>query len=183
MDRFAFDDLYVRRLKEHDRETEDHFSKFFGEALFAKLHNRLPPQDVDDAVQDVLARVLSRLDELREGCKLAAFVLGFCNNVLLERYRNKESRTERLDEPHEKIVGESNPEAELLKKEATACVRQVLSGMGDTRDADILRKIFLYERDRGEVCRRFGVDAKYLRVLLHRAKKEFRAAYRRRRER
>jgi RNA polymerase sigma-70 factor (ECF subfamily) len=183
MDRFAFDDLYVRRLKEHDPVIEAHFGEYFRPVLFAKLYKSLAPQEVEDAVQDVLARVLSRLDELREDCKLGAFVLGFCGKIVLERYRNKESRTEPLGEQQEKLPSKSDPEAELLEKEIVACVRQVLSDMGDTRDARILREIFLEERSRDEVCKQFDVDLSYLRVLLHRAKEEFRAAYRRRNKR
>jgi RNA polymerase sigma-70 factor, ECF subfamily len=181
MDRFTFDDLYVRRLKEHDRETEAHFGEYFRPLLFAKLCRRLPAQDIDDAINDVFERVLTRLGELRESSKLGAFVLGFCNYVLLERYRS-ESRTDPLDEVTDTIAGKSDTEAELLTEETAACVREVLSEMRDRREADLLRAIFLEDRDRDEVCRRLGVDAKYLRVLLHRAKKKFQAAYRRRTE-
>jgi RNA polymerase sigma-70 factor (ECF subfamily) len=43
-----------------------------------------------------------------------------------------------------------------------------------------LKAVFFDERDRDEVCREFGVDRDYLRVLLHRAKQEFKAEYLRR---
>jgi len=35
----------------------------------------------------------------------------------------------------------------------------------------------LEERDKDEVCRDYGVDREYLRVLLHRAKKSFKSMY------
>ena len=41
----------------------------------------------------------------------------------------------------------------------------------------MLKAVFLDERDRDEVCREFGVDRDYLRVLLHRAKQEFKNEY------
>jgi RNA polymerase sigma-70 factor (ECF subfamily) len=37
--------------------------------------------------------------------------------------------------------------------------------------------VFLEERDKDEVCRDFGVDRNYLRVLLHRAKQTFKYHY------
>jgi RNA polymerase sigma factor (sigma-70 family) len=177
MDRFTFDDLYVRRLKEHDRETEDHFAKYFGSVLLAKLHGRIPPQEIGDFIHDVLVRVLSKIGDLREDVKLGAFVLGFCENRLLEWYRQK-SWTESLEERHLTIRGKVDLEEELLRKEAAAVVRQILSDMGDGRDAEILRAIFLHDVDRDEVCRRFDVSAKNLSVILHRAKEKFRAAFR-----
>jgi len=45
------------------------------------------------------------------------------------------------------------------------------------RDSSLLYAVFIEERDRDEVCREFGVDRDYLRVLLHRAKQEFKTAF------
>jgi RNA polymerase sigma factor (sigma-70 family) len=181
MDRFTFDDLYVRRLKEHDREIEDHFSEYFRGILLAKLRMKFSPQDVDDVIQDVQMRVLERLDELREGSKLGAFVLGVCKYVVLELYDPKNSRTESLGEKHDEIKGPSDIEAELIKKETAAFVRHVLSDMGNSRKAQILRAVFL-EEDRDSICRRFKITPENLRVVLHRARKKFAAAYRRKRK-
>lgn len=178
MDRFTFDDLYVRRLKEHDRETGDHFVEYFSPLLLAKLRGRLPAQDVEDVRQDVLLRALNKLGDLRESCKLPAFVLGICDNILREQY-HKVSRTEPLDEWHLLIVGKWDIERDFLRNEAAAAVRQVLSEMRKPREAEILRAIYLNDEDREEVCRRYNVSAKNLRVLLHRAKKKFEAAFRR----
>ena len=181
MDRFTFDDLYVRRLKEHDPEIEDHFGKYFRGVLLAKLRMSLPAQDIDDTIQDVLLRALDMLDELRESCKLGAFVLGICRYVVLERYHPKDSRTVSLEVKHEEIKGPSDIEAELIKEETAAFVRQVLSDMGNSREAKILRAAFL-EEDRNDICRRFNISAENLRLVLHRARKKFAAAYRRKKK-
>ena len=45
------------------------------------------------------------------------------------------------------------------------------------RDRSILKAVFFDERDRDDICRQFGVDREYLRVLLHRAKQDFKAEY------
>ena len=45
--RASFDSEYVRRLKEGDHATEQHFTSYFGELLLIKLRARmLPPQTV-----------------------------------------------------------------------------------------------------------------------------------------
>jgi RNA polymerase sigma-70 factor (ECF subfamily) len=179
MDRVTFDDLYVRRLKAHDRKTGEHFVEYFSPLLVAKLRAwRVRPQDVEDLRQDVLLRALTKLDDLRESCKLPAFVLGICDNVLREENR-KVPRTEPLDEWHLEIVGNWNSEADLRRKEAAAAVRQTLSEMRKPRDAEILRAVYLDEEEREEICRRYNISAEQLRVMLHRAKKKFKAAFRR----
>ena len=55
-------------------------------------------------------------------------------------------------------------------------VREILLDLAP-RDRSLLKAVFLDERDRDEVCREFGVDRDYLRVLLHRAKQEFKTEY------
>jgi len=45
------------------------------------------------------------------------------------------------------------------------------------RDRELLRAIFLEEKEKDEICREFGVGREYLRVLLHRAKECFRAKF------
>jgi RNA polymerase sigma-70 factor (ECF subfamily) len=176
MNRFVFDDLYVRRLKEHDRETGEHFVGFFSPLLLAKLRGRLPAQDIEDVRQDVLLLALAKLDHLRESAKLPAFVLGICDNLLLERYR-KVSRTEPLDEWHLLIVGNWDIEKDFLRNEAAAAVRQILTTMRNRREAEILKAIFLDEEDREEICRRYNISAQNLRLLLCRAKKTFRPLF------
>lgn len=180
MDLFAFDDLYVRRLKEHDRETEAHFNQYFRPILFAKLSTSIPAQDIDDVVQEVFTRVLTRLDEVRDGHRFGAFVLGFCNNIIREGYR-RSSRTEPLTEEHQQIAAKSNAEAEFFSQEAAAAVREVLGEMRE-RDADILRALFLAEEEREEICQRLGVSAEYLGVVLHRAKQRFLALFRKKKK-
>jgi len=45
------------------------------------------------------------------------------------------------------------------------------------RDRRTLKELWLLERDKDEICRDYGVDREYLRVLVFRAKKAFRDLY------
>lgn len=182
MDRFAFDDLYVRRLKEHDPVIERHFVDYFSPLLLPRLHRQLPAQDVDDARQDVFLRALAKLGDLRESCKLGAFVWGICGMVVLERH-GKVSRTDPLDDRILQLIDDWDTEQELLRKEEAETVRQVLDDMGDSRDGQILREIFLHDEDRDEVAGRFHLSPENFRVVLHRALQKFKAALLRKRKR
>jgi RNA polymerase sigma-70 factor (ECF subfamily) len=64
----------------------------------------------------------------------------------------------------------------LVSKQAAHRVRQILDEMPE-RDRELLRAIFLEEKEKDAVCHEFGVDRDYLRVLVHRAKDRFRALY------
>ncbi|MEA2464442.1 MAG: polymerase sigma-70 factor, subfamily [Acidobacteriota bacterium] len=178
MDLFSFDDDYVRRLRDGDRETAAHFYSYFRDLLYAKLRRRLRSMHaIEEVRQEVFLRTLERLDQIADGRKLGAFVNSTCNHVLMEYYR-QESRAVSLDEQPEKADA-TDLEAGYDSAHNTARVRAVLEGM-DARDAAILRALFIDDVDKDEICERFGVDREYLRVLLHRAKAKFRAAFLRR---
>jgi RNA polymerase sigma-70 factor (ECF subfamily) len=67
-------------------------------------------------------------------------------------------------------------EGMLVTKQAAERVRQILNEM-PSKDRNLLRAIFLEDKEKDAVCREFGVNRDYLRVLLHRAKDKFKALY------
>lgn len=100
-----------------------------------------------------------------------------CNNVLLEHYRSASRENAIEDEEGADVPDPSLDVVSILShKEMEQKVRQVLDQLPE-RDQRLLREIFLEERDKDAVCRDFGVDRDYLRVLLHRAKQAFKAVY------
>lgn len=173
----TFTSEYVESLKQGDVETERHFVDYFGELLRIKLRRTwLNPQAVEDVRQETFLRVLNvlrRKHGLASPEKLGAFVNGVCGNVLIEYYRSA-SRHHPSPASHVDIAGTApDPEAEYVTLERKESVRAILAQM-PARDRQILRLLFLEEREKDEVCRICHVDRDYLRVLLHRAKNRFR---------
>ena len=177
----AFDAPYVERLRSGDFRTQEHFVAYFSELIQLKLRARLrSPQAIEDVRQETFVRVFAALRSpggIRQPERLGAFVNSICNNVLLEHYRSS-SRSDSLDdEPQNELP---DPVMDVLgavaAKQMEEKVREILDEMPE-RDRRILREVFLEERDKDEVCRDFGVDRDYLRVLLHRAKQSFKSLY------
>jgi RNA polymerase sigma-70 factor (ECF subfamily) len=178
MELFVFDDDYVRRLREGDRETAAHFHAYFRELLLLKLRRRLRTLEaIDEVRQEVFTRCIAHLEQLHDARKLGAFVNSICNRVLMEYYR-AEGRTESLEEQSDIAIANSM-DAVFDSARNTARVRLVLETLPQ-RDAEILRAVFLEEADKEEICHRFGIERDYLRVLVHRAKEKFKAHYLRR---
>ena len=180
MELYSFDDEYLRRLREGDRWTEEHFLSYFQQLLLIKLRGRVrSAQAIDDIRQEVFLRVFRALrssEGVRDGRKLGAFVNSVCNNVLFESFRAS-GRTESLSDDYAEVPDPtSGIDERLVTGETRDQVRRVLDKL-QQKDAGILRAIFLEERDKDEICRAFGVDRNYLRVVLHRAKEKFRNEY------
>jgi RNA polymerase sigma-70 factor, ECF subfamily len=177
----TFDTGYLDNLRAGDLRTEEHFVGYFTELLHLKLRPRLDcPQAVEDVRQETFARVLTTLrtdGALRQPERLGAFVNTVCNNVLLEHYRAS-SRTQPLevDGPLELRVAGGDVLDFVAARQIGDKVRKILLDLPE-RDRSLLKAVFLDERDRDEVCREFGVDREYLRVLLHRAKQGFKTEY------
>jgi RNA polymerase sigma-70 factor, ECF subfamily len=177
----SFDAKYVADLRAGDRPTQEHFVTYFTALLRLKLRSRLQSSHaIEDVCQETFARVfevLRRQDGLRQPESLGAFVNNVCNYVLFEQYRSS-SRSESLDE-----AGAPEPAATgvdvldiISARQIKEKVRSILLRLPE-RDRSLLKAVFLDERDRDEVCLQFGVDREYLRVLLHRAKQEFKIEY------
>jgi RNA polymerase sigma-70 factor, ECF subfamily len=180
---FAFDDVYLEKLRERDFRTEQHFVAYFNKLLWIKLRSRLrSAAAVEDIRQETFVRffkVLRAEGGIRNAESLGAFINSVCNNVLQEYYRSSarsasgEDERAELPEPPDRAI---DLEGMLATQQVREQVRQILEELPE-KDRRLLAAIFLEEKDKDEVCRDFGVDRDYLRVLLHRAKQSFRSFY------
>ncbi len=172
-----FTSEYVQRLAGGDAEIERHFTAYFSELLLIKLRRGLrSSQSVEDVRQETFLRVFYVLRHgrgLASPEKLGAFVYGVCNNVLSEHYRAATRHTPLPEGGLDARESGPDPEAEFVNEERKRDVRRILEKL-PAKDSQILRLIFIEERDKDEVCRIFQVNRNYLRVLLHRAKNRFR---------
>jgi RNA polymerase sigma-70 factor (ECF subfamily) len=176
----SFDEAYLTRLRCGDFRTQEHFSAYFSALIKIKLGSRLKaPEAVEDVRQETFARFFVALHagKIHQPDRLGSFVNSICNNVLLEHYRSG-ARNTPLDEEEEKNFPAPNVDlvGVLSAREREKKVREILEKLSE-RDRRLLREVFLEERDKDQVCRDFGVDREYLRVLLHRAKQAFKSSY------
>jgi RNA polymerase sigma-70 factor (ECF subfamily) len=175
-----FDAPYLDRLRSGDRSTQTHFVAYFGELIRLKLGKRLRSfAAIEDVQQETFARVLRVLTEkgIHQPERLGAFVNSVCNNVLHEHQRSAHREV-----PAEDGVVDGIPDPAFGVVDAIAtrqmqqAVGQVLDELSE-KDRSLVRALFFEERDKDELCRELGVDRRYLRVLLHRAKQSFKSHY------
>jgi RNA polymerase sigma-70 factor, ECF subfamily len=177
---FTFDKSYVDRLRDGEPATEQHFVSYFGRILGIMLRARyLPQEKVDDVRQETMTRVIAILRRdggVRQPERFGAFVNSVCKNVLRESardwHRSEVLQSEHLEVP-DKVV---DIERSLITQQTKEKVREILGEM-KPRDRDVLRAVFLEDKEKDEVCQQFGVGRQYLRVLLHRAKERFRSSF------
>ena len=180
MELFPFDKSYVDRLRGGDPSTEQHFATYFGQLLGIMLRARyLTPERVDDVRQETFRRVIAALRRdgaIREPERFGAFVNSICKNVLRENAR--EGVRILAIQQDQSLFGNkiADLESTLISEETKQQVRDILAEL-KPRDRQVLRALFLEEKEKDEVCREFGVNRDYLRVLLYRAKVRFRSTF------
>jgi RNA polymerase sigma-70 factor (ECF subfamily) len=175
-----FDQSYLDRLRAGDPRAEEHFGAYFSALIQIKLRSRLKsPEAIEDVRQETFSRffVALRDGKILQPERLGSFVNSICNNVLLEHYRQG-SRLDSLDDEKQPDLPAKGGDllGALTAQETEKKVREILEQLSE-RDRRLLREVFLEERDKDQVCRDFGVDRDYLRVLLHRAKQSFKSLY------
>src|SRR5260370_38297140 len=175
----SFNENYLARLAARDAEVEKHFTSYFSELLALKLRSRVrSPQLIEDVCQETFLRVLQVLSKdggLHRPERLGAFVNTVCNNVLREKFREAGRHSPMPDEPPDPVGTRIDLDSDMVTRERKAVVERVFAQLSE-KDCELLRKVFLEERDKDEVCREMEVNSEYLRVLLHRARAHFKAA-------
>jgi RNA polymerase sigma-70 factor, ECF subfamily len=175
-----FDSSYLERLRSGDFSTQQHFVAYFSELIRLKVGKRLrSPGAIEDVRQETFTRVLGLLAEQRihqPEC-IGSFVNSVCNNVLRERYRSECREIAPADGFVDAIPDRAISASDrLVTRQMQREVRQILNELSE-KDRRLMKALFLEERDKDEVCREFGVNREYLRVLIHRAKHSFKSHY------
>lgn len=180
MHRYPFDADYLRRLREGDGPTTEHFVTYFTEKLNLKLwKGGFSRAASDDLRQETFARVLDKLrlpDAIQSPESFGGFVFSVCKNLIFERYRETSRHDQLGDEFLDLPAGDPDVEQRLLGGERDAKVRRTLKLM-KPKDAQILFAVFVEQQPKNDVCTRFKVTRPYLRVVLHRAIARFRFIY------
>jgi RNA polymerase sigma-70 factor (ECF subfamily) len=134
---------------------------------------------VEDIQQETFTRVLRNVqeDRIRQPERLGAFVNTVCENVLREYCRSSFHEVPAPDELADIVPDPTMGMTDVIaQRQMQEEVRHILAGLTE-KDRNVMKALFLEERDKDEVCREFGVTREHLRVLVHRAKRAFKAHY------
>ena len=185
MEFYSFDAAYVERLAAGDPEVERHFTEYFSEFILIKLRSRQYARTfIEDVRQETFLRVLQAIQRngIREPERIGAFVNSVCKNVTHELSRSGSRLTSTDEGVPEMADDRADSEEELVSREEAAQVRSILSELSP-KNRKLLSAVFLEERPSEDICKQFHVDQNYLRVLLFRARAQFRQAMEKRRPR
>jgi len=174
-----YDQAYLIALRDQDQGAEAELVSSFARPLWLKLHARLRvPHLIEDARQETFLRVLTYFRSgktLNNPASLPGFVLSVCNNVCYELLRSHTRHPQMPEEAPDPPDVAVDPEENMVTQERKQIVTRILDDLSE-KDRQLLRRVFLDEADKDDVCEELGVTREYLRVLVHRAKLRLKAA-------
>jgi RNA polymerase sigma-70 factor, ECF subfamily len=162
----------VAAARDGDRAAFGRLYERYARMVHGVLLARVPVGEVDDLVQDVFIRALSRLSTLRESASFGAWLATIARNVANDYHRRSVPEEPLTDDTsdNEVQVGTSSGD----HAEPAAAVLEVVKSLPDAyRETLILR---LVEGMTGpEIAARTGMTHGSVRVNLHRGMEQLRA--------
>ena len=131
-----------------------------------KLRNQ---NELDDFVQETIARVYANRSQLRDPAKLKQWIAGIARNVVNDWNRERYRKAEQPLTDEAELLDERNPLDALEQAERNEQIRQAMNRLNPV-DRDLLRGRYMDEESYAELQNRHGLSYSAVGIRLHRAK-------------
>jgi len=175
----------VERIRRGDVVAEELLARRYGPKLeFILRRHAREPSLAADLRQEALIVVIERLrsDGLDEPEKLAAFLYQTAINLARGEARTYFHRNTHPDfEAIDRAATAEPLLADLLERaELGRIVRTLLGELGQQRDREILRRFYLRDENKHDICTALELSAAHFDRVLYRARQRFREILERR---
>jgi len=154
-----------------DTQAADQLLKKYYGLIRRAVMTKLPPDAVDDLVQDVIAAMYERRDSFRSGALLKTYVLAIARNKVCDHYRRDERSPEERVEVFESAVRDLSPgPTTLLVKHQDQ--RLLLEALRSVHlDDQFILELHYWEKMTGpELAQVYEIGEPAVRSRLRRAK-------------
>ncbi len=169
----------VDRIRDGDRKAEIEFAEYFSRGLMLLLLKETRDPDIaNDCCQQTLLITLRKMraGKIVNSDRLLHFLRRTAKNVAITYFR-KEKRYTRLEDGEVSLRAPTGRTAawEIDYAVIESLLSESLDQLTIPRDKEILRRFYLYEEDKIDICKYLDVSSEHFDRVLHRAKKRLRA--------
>ncbi len=144
---------------------------------FLVWHHTDDHQLAEDVVQETFIVVIQRLrtSGLDEPAKLSPFIHQTARNIMIGHLRKTARRRTSPDtEQVERTIGSLEDQYRAAVRDQDALiVRQLLAELNCDRDRQILKRFYLLEEDKADICNDLELSAVHFNRVLYRARRRF----------
>lgn len=177
-DKERFSEELVLRIGRGDREAENQLVQRYSARVDMILRRHcLDPSNIPDLRQETFIAAIKKLrsDGLENPKQLSAFLHRIALN--LANYETRRYHRRKTDPDWEFIEQQSDQNPSLLQKlqqeEIATTIRSLLKELKIPRDQQILRRFYLSEEPKQDICASLEVSTEHFDRVLHRARKRF----------
>ncbi|MCO7224948.1 RNA polymerase sigma factor [Pleionea sp. CnH1-48] len=165
----------IQRIRSGERQAEQELVTHYWQGLYFILNRRAQdPELARDIVQDAFIVVLekARNDQIKNPAALSAFIREVGVNLLIAHYRKEKRRATDTDPDIDIRPPESSSllNHSLHNEKLLEIVQQLMDEMKVERDREILRRYFISEQTKKEICEALDLTPAQFDRILHRAR-------------
>lgn len=168
----------VCRIQAGDAVAESElFERYSRSVRLILLKRTGSPQLASDLCQDTFVVTLTKLraGDLKNPASLAAFIRQTAVNISIDHFR----REKRYIHQDDGIISlhhshRDNKAREIDSETTRAVLEDTLDRLAVSRDREILRRFYLADHDKVDICRDLNLSSTHFDRVLYRAKKRMR---------
>lgn len=169
-------EVLVNQIMDGQKQAEQVLVEHYWRGLYFILSRRSQdPELAADIAQDTFIVVIrkARNGEVKDPSALAAFIRQVGVNLLIAHYRKTTRRDTHTDPDLQIHVPDDSPDLyrKLYCEDTVKLVRQLIEELKETRDREILTQLFIYDKDKVEICATLDLSADNFDKVLYRARR------------
>lgn len=170
----------VQRIVDGEAAAEAALLERFRPGVHALVRRHCRPGDpiVDDIAHDILLTLLERVrtGAIKDPEALPAYVRTSIVRACNAEYRQRREQPlgDSADEVVDEITPHNDPQQRYDAEQLRVAVNELLLELTVERDRELLRRFYLLEHDKQDVCAALGIDEGHFHRVVHRARQRFR---------
>lgn len=174
----------IALIRQQDPEAEGELVERYGPRVMRLLRKLLTAgAEADDLFQETFCRALGKIrgGELRDPAALPCFLTALARNLAINHFRVLSRRQTDADTDSVARAAHTQPSQleHLLEKEASERVQRLINELPTARDRQMLRRFYLADEDKVDLCAELGLDSLHFNRVLYRARERYRKIYKR----
>lgn len=169
----------VQGIRAGDGGAETRLVERYSNGLrYLLLRRTRDDERAKDLLQDTLYIAITKLREidLENPERLAGYLRGIAIRVALNAGRRRQREPYAMEVEAVAQVPDREPRQfdRVAREQARAAVHKLLKSMPMKRDREILRRFYVEDQDKEDICRALNLDSLHFNRVLFRARKRFR---------
>jgi RNA polymerase sigma-70 factor (ECF subfamily) len=168
----------LSRIAAGDRGAEKEFVTRHYRGILALVRRHCRPNDpaVEDLAQEVVTSVLQRLraNAIRDEKALPAYIQIVIVRLTAAEYRGRRDELASAKQSAPDPVDVRDPGHALDAARRRKIVSEMISQLPTARDREVLRRFYLQEQSRVEVCQSLEIDESHFHRVVFRARQRLR---------